>query len=63
MKHTVVRVLSHSKNLQCCVPTGESGFAVFPCENHTLHLGDTHRVIYVFFADTSREKLKEILVK
>ena len=30
MKHTVVLVLSHSKNPQSCVPIGESGFAVFP---------------------------------
>ena len=32
MKHTVVLVLSYSKNPQSCVPPGESEFAVFPCE-------------------------------
>ena len=32
MKHTAVIVLSHSINPQSCVPIGESGFAVFPCQ-------------------------------
>ena len=34
MKHMVVLVLSHSINPQSCVPIGESGFAVFPCQRN-----------------------------
>ena len=38
MKHTVVLVLSHSINPQSCVPIGEFGFAVFPCQRDIHHL-------------------------
>ena len=39
MKHTVVLVLSHSINPQSCVPIGESGFAVFPCQRRNPNRG------------------------
>ena len=59
-KHTVVLVLSHSKNPQSCVPIGESGFAVLPCQFPFLSLSSqfpfliSHFLVIRFSVSTSQ---------